>query len=75
LVRIQRHPNAMPQYHVGHQAIIQGIESALGKHATLALAGSAYHGVGIADCVRTGEQAAEKLIKQIDSATVDPNMP
>jgi oxygen-dependent protoporphyrinogen oxidase len=74
LVRIQRHPNAMPQYHVGHQARIQRIESALGKHATLALAGSAYHGVGIADCVRTGEQAAEKLFKQIDSAKVDPKM-
>jgi len=25
------------------------------------LAGSAYHGVGISDCVRTGEQAAEKI--------------
>ena len=66
LIRIQRHPNAMPQYHIGHQARIQRIESALGKYATLALAGSAYHGVGIADCVRTGEEAAEKLFKQID---------
>lgn len=66
LVRIQRHPNAMPQYHVGHQARIQRIESALGKYANLALAGSAYHGVGIADCVHTGEEAAEKLFKQID---------
>jgi oxygen-dependent protoporphyrinogen oxidase len=65
LVRIQRHPNSMPQYHVGHQARIQRIESALDSHANLALAGSAYHGVGIADCVRTGEEAAEKLFKQI----------
>jgi protoporphyrinogen/coproporphyrinogen III oxidase len=66
LVRIQRHPNSMPQYHVGHQARIQRIESALDSHANLALAGSAYHGVGIADCVRTGEEAAEKLFKQMD---------
>ena len=65
LVRIQRHSNSMPQYHVGHQARIQRIESALDSHANLALAGSAYHGVGIADCVRTGEEAAEKLFKQI----------
>jgi oxygen-dependent protoporphyrinogen oxidase len=65
LVRIQRHRNSMPQYHVGHQARIQRIESALGKHPNLALAGSAYHGVGISDCVRTGEEAAEKLFKQI----------
>jgi oxygen-dependent protoporphyrinogen oxidase len=55
----------MPQYHVGHQARIQRIESALDSHANLALAGSAYHGVGIADCVRSGEQAAEKLFQQI----------
>jgi oxygen-dependent protoporphyrinogen oxidase len=66
LVRIQRHPNGMPQYHVGHQARIQRIESALDSHESLALAGSAYHGVGVADCVRTGEEAAEKLFKQID---------
>lgn len=65
LVRIQRHPNSMPQYHVGHQARVQRIESELDNYANLALAGSAYHGVGISDCVRTGEEAAEKLFKQI----------
>jgi len=31
----------------------------------LALVGSAYHGVGISDCVRTGEEAAEKIVKQM----------
>ena len=65
LVRIQRHRNSMPQYHVGHQARIQRIESALAKHPNLALAGSAYRGVGISDCVRSGEEAAEQLFKQI----------
>ncbi len=59
--RIRRYPNSMPQYHVGHQARIGGIESALDNYSNLALAGSAYHGVGISDCVRTGEEAAEKL--------------
>ncbi|HYA27281.1 MAG TPA: protoporphyrinogen oxidase [Acidobacteriota bacterium] len=63
--RIWRHPLSMPQYHVGHDARIKRIESALSQFPTLALAGSAYHGVGISDCVRTGEQAAERLITQI----------
>jgi len=63
--RIWRHPLSMPQYHVGHDARIKRIESALSQLPTLALAGSAYHGVGISDCVRTGEQAAERLITQI----------
>jgi oxygen-dependent protoporphyrinogen oxidase len=65
LVRLQRHRNSMPQYHIGHRARIQRIESELDNYSNLALAGSAYHGVGIADCVRSGEQAAEKLFQQI----------
>ena len=65
LVRINRYPNSMPQYHVGHQARIQRIESELDNYSNLALVGSAYHGVGISDCVRTGEEAAERIFKQI----------
>ena len=63
--RVWRHPKSMPQYHVGHDARVKRIESALSRFPTLALAGSAYHGVGISDCVRTGEQAAECLITQL----------
>ncbi len=62
--RIWRHPNSMPQYHVGHEMRVQRIETALRKLPGLALAGSAYHGVGISDCVRTGEEAAEKVLNQ-----------
>jgi oxygen-dependent protoporphyrinogen oxidase len=60
--RIWRHPHSMPQYHVGHQARIERIEKSLSRYSTLALAGSAYHGVGISDCIRTGEEAAEKIV-------------
>jgi oxygen-dependent protoporphyrinogen oxidase len=63
--RLWRHPNSMPQYLVGHEARIKRIEIALGNFPTLALAGSAYHGVGISDCVRTGEEAAEKVVNHI----------
>lgn len=65
LVRVHRYPNSMPQYHIGHQARIQRIESKLDNYSNLALAGSAYHGVGVSDCVRTGEEAAERIFKQI----------
>jgi protoporphyrinogen/coproporphyrinogen III oxidase len=64
-LRIWRHPDSMPQYHVGHEARVKRIEAALQQFPTLALAGSAYHGVGISDCVRTGEEAAEKLFAQL----------
>jgi len=63
--RVYRHPHSMPQYHVGHEARIQRIENHLAKFPNLALVGSAYHGVGVSDCVRTGEEAAEKIIKQV----------
>ena len=63
--RVWRHPNSMPQYHVGHDARVKRIETALQQFPTLALAGSAYHGVGISDCVRTGEEAAASILSRI----------
>jgi oxygen-dependent protoporphyrinogen oxidase len=66
--RIWRHPRSMPQYHVGHEARIKRIEAAIGNYPGLALAGSAYHGVGISDCVRTGEEAAAELVQQLAAA-------
>jgi oxygen-dependent protoporphyrinogen oxidase len=57
----------MPQYHVGHDARVQRIENALRRFSTLTLAGSAYHGVGISDCVRTGEEAADKIVGHLAS--------
>ncbi|MGH7797986.1 MAG: protoporphyrinogen oxidase [Candidatus Binatia bacterium] len=65
--RIWRHPNSMPQYHVGHAARIKRIDDSLNHFFTIALAGSAYHGVGISDCIRTGEEAAEKIVGQLRS--------
>jgi oxygen-dependent protoporphyrinogen oxidase len=60
--RVARYPKAMPQYHVGHLARIEAIEQCVGHHAGLALVGGAYRGVGIADCVRSAEEAAERLL-------------
>ncbi len=63
--RIYRHPRSMPQYHVGHQKRVQRIEAHLSSLRTLALAGNAHHGVGIADCIHSGEDAAERLLQQL----------
>jgi protoporphyrinogen/coproporphyrinogen III oxidase len=70
LSRIWRHPRSMPQYHVGHGELVKRIEAALDPFPGLALAGSAYHGVGISDCVRTGEEAAEKVIHQVMTSAI-----
>ncbi len=63
--RIRRHPRSMPQYEVGHGERIRRIEGRLSGLSGLALAGSAYHGVGIADCVHSGEAAAESVLERL----------
>jgi oxygen-dependent protoporphyrinogen oxidase len=60
--RVARHPRAMPQYHVGHLTRAEAIERAVARLPGLRLAGGAYRGVGIADCVRSGETAALELL-------------
>jgi oxygen-dependent protoporphyrinogen oxidase len=63
LARIHRHPLSMPQYRVGHLEKVARIEKAVEGEPGLALAGSGYRGVGIADCVRSGEDAATRLFE------------
>lgn len=60
---ITRYTRAMPQYHVGHLDRVAAIEQALQAHPGLELAGNAYHGVGIPDCILSGEQAAQRILK------------
>jgi len=60
--RLQRHPESMPQYHAGHALKVLRIEERAGRHAGLALAGNAYHGVGLPDSIHSGEQAADSLL-------------
>jgi len=62
LHRIHRWPSSMAQYHVGHWKILSRIEERLREHPSLALAGNAYSGIGISDCVRTGRAAAERVL-------------
>lgn len=65
LVSIARWPGAMPQYRVGHAQRIAGIERRAAMLPGLALAGNAFHGVGLADCVRSGEEAADALLSAL----------
>jgi oxygen-dependent protoporphyrinogen oxidase len=67
LVRVQRWPNAMPQYEVGHLERMAEIERATLALPGLALAGSAYRGVGVPDCIRSGEEAAERILSRLTS--------
>ena len=54
---------AMPQYNLGHLERLQRIEDLLAEHAGLFLAGAAYRGVGVPDCIRSGRAAAESAAR------------
>jgi oxygen-dependent protoporphyrinogen oxidase len=58
---ISHWPGTMPQYHVGHVELVRKIEAGAGKLPGLELAGNAYHGVGIPNCINSGQQAAERV--------------
>ncbi len=67
LVRVHRHPLAMPQYLIGHLDRVAAIEARAARHPGLALAGSAYRGVGVPDCIRSGEAAAENVLAAVQA--------
>jgi oxygen-dependent protoporphyrinogen oxidase len=60
---VARWERSMPQYEVGHLDRLNVIDQEVGTLPGLALAGSAYRGAGIPDCIRSGETAAEELMK------------
>ncbi len=68
LVWISRHPQAMPQYQVGHLARVAAIEQALARHPGLQLAGNGLRGIGIPDCVHQAELAAQRMVDALAAA-------
>ncbi len=62
LTRVYLWEEAMPQYNLGHPARLNRIEAALESFPNLALAGNGYAGIGIPDCIHSGELAAEKVL-------------
>ncbi len=65
LVVVSKHPSAMAQYHLGHLDKVEEIEAQVKKLPGFALAGNAYHGVGIPDCIHSGEKAAYLLLDNL----------
>lgn len=62
LSRIFRWPKAMPQYTLGHLDRLALIEQRLAEYPGIYLAGNAYRGIGIPDCIASGEAAADQII-------------
>lgn len=63
--RVFRWEKAMPQYNLGHPQAIASIQKRLEDHPGLALAGNAYHGIGLPDCIHSGEMAVQRIIQTL----------
>jgi len=69
LSRVTRHTGALPQYEVGHAERVMAIDRALSELPGLALAGNAYRGVGVPDCVESGKRAAKLVLSHMSQGT------
>jgi oxygen-dependent protoporphyrinogen oxidase len=63
--RLQRWPRAMAQYVVGHKGRMEAVQRSLAEMRGLALAGNAYSGIGIPDCIRSGTDATAKVFAEL----------
>lgn len=68
--RVHRWLDGMPQYVMGHPERVVRIEQATLAHPGLLLAGAAYRGVGIPDCIASGERAARSAIDHLSATAV-----
>jgi len=66
--RVFRWEKSMPQYTLGHGQKLQRIEERLSSLPGLFIAGSAYWGIGISDCIRSGKQAALLAFEHLQEA-------
>jgi oxygen-dependent protoporphyrinogen oxidase len=67
IAEVRRWPDSMPQYEVGHLTRVAEIERAVAEIPSFAIAGAAYRGVGIPDCIRSGEDAADAIFAKLSA--------
>jgi len=63
LWRVHRWPHSVPRYVLGHRQRCAHIMERLQEYPGLHLAGAAYDGAGIPDCIKSGQNVAEAVIK------------
>jgi len=68
---IQRWPQAMPQYLVGHQDRLDTLNAAIHHLPGLYLTGAAYRGVGIASCIADAKRTAQDVAQDVSQPPAD----
>jgi oxygen-dependent protoporphyrinogen oxidase len=65
LVRVRRLPRATPIYELGAPAAVAAMQARAQALGAFALAGNAHGGIGIPDCIRSGEAAAAAVARAL----------
>jgi oxygen-dependent protoporphyrinogen oxidase len=60
---VEKWPRSMAQYVVGHADRVARVRERLARLPSLRLAGNAYEGAGLPDCIRGGWKAADELVR------------
>ncbi len=71
---LRRRRQVLPIYEPGHQQRVTALRARLASWEGLALAGNAYDGTGIPDCVASGARAARELVGQRSDRGVSAEM-
>jgi protoporphyrinogen/coproporphyrinogen III oxidase len=71
LVRVSRAEASMPRYTVGHLERVARAEAELAMTPAVVLAGAAYRGVGIPDCISQGKGAAARAVARLRGVGVE----
>lgn len=61
LVRVLRHPQAIPQYDLGHDARVAAVDARLAAWPGLFVTGNAYRGVSLVDVATDAARTAERV--------------
>ena len=65
--RIYRWERSMAQYEVGHLERVAEVERLRAALPGLALAGNAYRGIGVPDCIKSGMDAAAEMLSSTNA--------
>ncbi len=60
-VTVFRHERAIPQYYIGHSAVVARADELSERFRTFHLGGNTCHGISVADCILTSLNIADKI--------------
>jgi len=72
LALVRRLPRATPIYEVGHAARMARLTARVAGLGAFALAGNTYRGIGVPDCVASGEDAARAVLEALGVGEMRP---